>query len=601
MLTRSDKRNVNTIKNNLMILSHVYKAVPTYMIGIMTYNVLRALVVVGDLWACKVVIDWLTRSQTGGQGILFAGIAMFYGLYVLLDYLGNQLNILLMNWYGSVRSIDLSKYMRGLLYHKLEELELYCYEENEFYDDLGRVLYEIDTRPIQVVNSLATGLYYFLTLILITVIIFDPVFIVAALLYVIKHFWHIRKVNQINYEMDRDTQPCMRKVQYIKELFKNCEFIKEARICQAEDFFIHFGERGANEDYSVSAAYNRKGAWTSFLMILFGNCVSLLVVVYLCRQMLAGRYLPGDFVYLISSFSAFTNNLSGLVQVVSELQTHSMYIRDIRKILEYQSPRTKQDGRIKAEGGFEKISLEKVNFWYQDGTIVLKDMNLCIKKGEKVALVGRNGSGKSTLVKLLMDFYPVQEGEILYNGIPYPCFDAEQLTGKFSAVFQDSPIYALSIAENILMRELISDIDEKLVAEALAFSGLWDKVNALEKGIHTMLTKEFDDEGVYLSGGEYQKLIIARAYAHQGEILIFDEPASSLDPFAEFELFRKMMQLGEDRTVIYITHRMAAAVDADCIYYIEDGCVREHGKHEELMKLQGQYCRMYTTQMKGYE
>lgn len=223
------------------------------------------------------------------------------------------------------------------------------------------------------------------------------------------------------------------------------------------------------------------------------------------------------------------------------------------------------------------------------------------QKGEKVALVGRNGSGKSTLVKLLMDFYPVQEGKILYNGIPYPCFGAGQLTGKFSAVFQDSPIYALSIAENILMRELISDIDEKLAAKALAFSGLWEKVNTLEKGIHTMLTKEFDDEGVYLSGGEYQKLIIARAYAHQGEILIFDEPASSLDPLAEYELFRKMMQLGRDKTVIYITHRMAAAVDADCIYYIEDGCVREQGKHEDLMKLQGQYWQMYTTQMKGYE
>ncbi len=237
--------NVKTVKNNLWILSHVYKAVPTYTASIMAYNAIRALVVVGDLWACKLVIGWLTQYQIGATGILFAGIALFYGLYVLLDYLGNQLNILLMNRYSSIRSIDLSKYMRGLLYHKLEEVELSCYEEKDFYDDLGRVLSEIDTRPVQVVNSFATGLYNLLTLVLITVIIFDPVFIAAALLYVVKHFWHIRKVNRINYEMDRDTQTSMRKVWYIKDLFKNREFIKEARNLPVRGFFHSFrGKRG---------------------------------------------------------------------------------------------------------------------------------------------------------------------------------------------------------------------------------------------------------------------------------------------------------------------------------------------------------------------
>lgn len=599
---------MKTVRNNLWILSHVYKAVPLYTTGIMAYNAIRALAVVGDLWVCRLVIGWLTRGQTGESGILFTSIALFYGLYILLDYLGNQLNILLMNWYGSVRSIDVSKHMRGLLYHKLEDIELSRYEENEFYDDLGRVLTDIDIRPIQVVNSLATGLYNFLTLVLITVIIFDPVFLVAALLYVVKHLWHVRRVNRINFEMDRDTQAGMRKVRYIKDLFKNREFIKEARNYQAEDFFIHFGECGAREDYTISAAYNKKACQTSFLMILIGNLINLLVVVYLCWQMLSGRYMPGDFVYLISSFSAFTNNLSGLVQIVSEMQTHSMYIEAIKKILDEPSSRTRQpDGFTcststpKETCVSENVLMKNVNFRYGEGPVVLQNMNLCIAKGEKIALVGRNGSGKSTLVKLLMDFYPVQEGQILYNGIPYSCFDTEQLTGKFSAVFQDSPIYALSIAENVLMRTSLSDTDENLVVEALIFAGLWEKVKALEKGIHTMLTREFDDEGVYLSGGEYQKLIIARAYAHQSGILVFDEPASSLDPLAEYELFHKMMQLGTDKTVIYITHRMAAAVDANRIYYIEDGSVREQGKHEELMRLQGQYCHMFTTQMKGYE
>lgn len=594
---------MNTIKNNLFILSHVYKAVPFYVAGMMAYNVIRAMVVVGGLWVCKVIIEQLTHNHTGEHGIFFAGAAIFYGFYVLLDYIGNQLNLLFLNWYGSVRSIDLSKYMRRLLYRKLEDLELSCYEENEFYNEFGRVLNDIDTRPVQVVNSLATGLYYLLTLVLITVIIFDPVFIVAGLLIVVRHFFYARKINCINFEMDRDTQPSMRKVQYIKELFKNKEFIKEARNYQAEDFFIHYGECGAKEDYSVSESYNRKGGRASFFMILFGNLVNLSIVIYLCKQMLAARYMPGDFVYLISSFSAFTNNLSGLIQIVSEMQNHGKYIENIRKVLDYESPRMQQADRIEIKEiePFEKISLKAVSFQYGEGPVVLQDMNLCIRKGEKIAFVGKNGSGKSTLLKLILNFYPVCEGEILYNGISYFCFDVRQIMGKFSAVFQDSPIYALSVAENVLMREVKSEIDEKLVIEALIFSGLWEKIDALERGIHTIITKEFDENGAYFSGGEYQKLIIARAYANQSEILVFDEPASSLDPIAEYELFHKMMELGSDKTVIYITHRMTAAIDADCIYYIEAGRVKEQGTHEELMKLKGQYCQMFSAQMKGYE
>ncbi len=483
-----------SLNNNLMILSHVFQAVPGYTAGIMAYNAIRALVVVGDLWVCRAVISWLTRSQPGENGFLFAGVAMFYGLYILLDYLGNQLSIFLMNWYGSIRSVDLSKYMRELLYHKLEEVELSCYEENEFYDDLGRVLNEIDTRPIQVVNSFATGVYYLLTLVLITAIIFDPVFIVAALLYVVKYFFHLAKVNRINFEMDRDTQSAMRKAQYIRELFKNREFIKETRNYQAEDFFIRFGECAAMEDLTISTAYNKKGSKAALIIILFGYLLNLLIVVYLCGQMLAGRYMPGDFVYLISSFSAFTNNLSGLIQIASEMRSHSMYIKTIRKILEYTSPRKRQPDPCSAAdpGSFERVCLENVSFRYGEGAIVLRNMDLCIRKGEKAALVGRNGSGKSTLVKLLLDLYPVQEGSILYNGMPYDGFGAGQLISRFSAVFQDAPIYALSVAENVLMRESVSEADEKLVAEALAFSGLWEKVSSLEKGMHTMLTKEFD-------------------------------------------------------------------------------------------------------------
>lgn len=594
---------MKTIKNNLFILSHVFQAVPLYTVGVMIYNVIRALVVVGDMWICKFVIDRLTDNTVPENIGSFAIIAAFYGGYILLDYVGNQLNLLLFNWLVSIRAIDISKYMRNLLYEKVKELELACYENNEFYNDLQRAINQLDTRPIQVVASFADVLYHLLILILITVIILDPVFLLAGIVITIHHILHVKKINRFNYEMDRETQAYMRRGQYVKELFKNREFIKEARIYRFEEFFIRLSENSAEEDYSVSSAYCKKGAINSLFMHFTGNLGNLLISVYVCQQMLVGNFMPGDFVYLLTSFSVFTNNMSSLFQVFSQLQDHSMYIDNIRKVLNYQSPRVSQGNTLAEEGpyGLEKISLEGVCFGYGDsGVWVLTDMDVCIRKGEKIALIGENGSGKSTLIKLLLDFYPIQKGEILYNGIPYSFYTQNQLRGKFSAVFQDSPIYALTIAENVLMRELESDKDENLVFEALTFSGLWEKISSLEQGIHTMVTKEFDEEGIYFSGGEYQKLIIARAYAHQGEILIFDEPASSLDPIAEYELFHKMMQLGSDKTVIYITHRLAATVGADHIYYIENGRVKEQGTHQQLMEKQGGYYRMFSVQMKGY-
>lgn len=595
---------MKTIKNNLFILSHVFKAAPLYTVGVMVYNVIRALVVVGDLWICKLVIGRLTNHTVAENIGGFAVVAAFYGGYILLDYVGNQLNLWILNWYGVIKGLELSKYMRNLLYSKVKELELSCYENNEFYNDLQRAINEADTRPICVVDSLANSLYHLLTLVLITVIILDPVFLLAGFVITVHHVLHVKKIYRINYEMDRDTQACMRRGQYIRELFKNREFIKESRIYRSEDFFIRLSESSAEEDYSVSNVYSKKGNKSSIFMIFTGHLGNLLVAVYVCQQMLAGNYMPGDFVYLLSAFSAFTNNMSSLFQIFSQLQDHSMYIDNIRKILDYQSPRVKQVDALSAKGPqiLEKIALDGVSFGYGDSeSSVIKDVNVCIRRGEKVALIGENGSGKSTLVKLLLDYYPIPKGEILYNGIPYTYYSQDQIRGKFSAVFQDSPIYALSVAENVLMRELESDSDERIVMEALTFSGLWERVSTLEKGIHTMVTKEFDEEGVYFSGGEYQKLIIARAYAHRGEILIFDEPASSLDPIAEYELFQKMMQLGSDKTVIYITHRLAATVGADHIYYIENGRVKEQGTHQQLMAKQGRYHRMFSVQMKGYK
>jgi ATP-binding cassette subfamily B protein len=170
----------------------------------------------------------------------------------------------------------------------------------------------------------------------------------------------------------------------------------------------------------------------------------------------------------------------------------------------------------------------------------------------------------------------------------------------FGTVFQDFKIFSMTIAENVLMREVASEADRQLVVEALKKSRVYDKVSTLPHGIDTMLTKEFDDEGVVLSGGEFQKIAIARIFAQPAEILILDEPTSALDPIAEYEIFESMLEACEDKAVVIISHRMSSAMLADRIYYMENGSIQEAGSHVELMKRQGKYAELFLKQAEKY-
>lgn len=247
------------------------------------------------------------------------------------------------------------------------------------------------------------------------------------------------------------------------------------------------------------------------------------------------------------------------------------------------------------------LKLDSVSFRYNGAQEdCLKDISLEIKPGEKIAIVGNNGAGKTTFVKLLMRLYDVDRGSIKLNGINIKEYNLDSYRELFGTVFQDHKVLSLTVKENVFMAEDEPENGEEILETALRKSDIYDKINSLPLKADTILSREFDETGTILSGGEYQKIALARVFAKSCEVVILDEPSSALDPISEYKMYNNMMEVCKDKTVIFISHRLSSAVMADKIYLFEDGRVTESGSHKELLAMNGKYADMFRKQAEKY-
>lgn len=357
----------------------------------------------------------------------------------------------------------------------------------------------------------------------------------------------------------------------------------------------------------VQGLLKKQGRVLSFLEFLSEFFrVGILIIgvsLYLIWRIYNGFLGPGDFFALFIATMQFSAQLQSLLSGFTEFYDHSMYINNLKEVLDYKQviegkEITKKEVEVK---GLKDICIKNVKFRYagQD-EYTLKGININIESGQKIALVGRNGAGKSTFVKLLVRLYDPSNGELLLDGKNFTEYDVRFLRSNFGLIFQDFQYYAASIAGNVLLKKVSDPADEKIVIVALEKSGLMDKVLTLKNGIHTMVSKEFDDDGIMLSGGELQKLALARVFAKDSNIIILDEPSSALDPVSEHNLYKNVMELADNKTVIFISHRLSTTKMADRIFFFENGMITEEGTHEELMLIGGKYAEMFNLQASKY-
>lgn len=530
-------------------------------------------------------------------------IILIIGGFVLLEITSLFFQVLYEEFFETkYRNVYIKK-MQIFLYHKVKYIDMEEYDNPVFYNKFFRALRDSQWRGFRVYRTmidfiksicvvLALGTYLAVT---------DIFLLLIIMLSAIISLFAINKINGLWYLLFKETATGNRFYWYINRTFYSKRYQAELKTTDVSELLIDKYENSVASVTEINRKIKKKmvpyEGLNSFAVSIVSQGLSYIYLGY----RLVTKYLS------ISSFSAsvnaclqFSNNFLNTARIYTSLKEHARYIDDFLWVVNYQ-PQLELDEGINV-GPFENLVISNLCFKYQ-GTDqeVLTNLSMTIHKGSRIAIVGHNGSGKTTLIKLLLKFYQKSSGDIYYNGINYDDINPFKLRAQLSVVFQDYQLYALSIAENVLMRKVKSSDDEKRVIDALDKVGLKEKVLALPDGIHTMVSREFEKTGVVFSGGEMQKMVIARVFASDASIYILDEPTASLDPLSEEQINRLILSLNIDKTIIVIAHRLSTVVDADLIYLLSNGAFTEVGTHQELLKLNGEYAKMFNTQKHLYE
>ena len=388
-----------------------------------------------------------------------------------------------------------------------------------------------------------------------------------------------------------------RKIAYINEKLILKDYAKDIRSYHCEEWILNRLEKLIGERGIWFCRVQKFGTLLGVVRIAVNLIYDVVVMGYAVWAVSTGKISLSSFVLyigLIAELSGFINRFFG---AFNSLISGSNDVQVIREFLEQGEGETKKTGLLK-EIGKEGVSIrfEHVSFSYEEnGENTISDLNLCIRKGEKVAIVGGNGAGKTTLIKLLCGLYQPTEGRIYINEIPMEEYDSEEVYQLFSAVFQDFIVFPFSVAQNVAMEEL-HKIDNSRVKQCLQAAGL----EAYAERPETKLVSEAHEDGTDLSGGQIQKMLIARAIYKDAPVLLLDEPTAALDAVAEADLYEKYNSFAKEKTSVFISHRLASTRFCDRILFLKNGAVAEEGTHEELLAAGNEYAEMFEMQSRYY-
>ena len=565
-------------------------------------SILRGVLPIISAYITAQLLNNLARAylqHTGFDSIIFWLILQF--IYLFVNKLVGFLDTIVIRISGEL----VTNHIKIKILNKSKEIDIGRYDIPEFYEKLENANREAGIRPIQILNSTLNTLSNIITIAGFVVILWSIspwVPFLIALLGVptaIINFTFRRK--NVNYMRFRSKD--RRQMDYYSNLMTNKDLVKEIRILGLADSFIGRFSSVFNKYFKgLKSLIIRENIW-NISASLVTTAVNCLLFLYVAYKVTLGELEIGDYSMYTGALNSISSGVATIITSTATIFEGTLFIENMIVFMKDKkniAPIISQPREPERHTG-HKIEFRNVSFKYP-GTekYVLKNINITLEAGDTAVLVGLNGAGKTTFIKLLTRLYDPTEGAIYLDGYDLKEYDPEKLYDIFGIIFQDFGKYAVSVKENIVFGEINTPVCEERIREAASQSDSASFIDKLPRKYETPLMRYFEEDGIELSIGQWQKLSIARAFYSNSDILILDEPTASLDAIAEQEIFNQFDELRKNKTTLFVSHRLSSATTASKIIVLMNGEVVECGTHEELIAANGHYNKLFTTQAKRY-
>lgn len=603
---KEKKKKIPAFRSNLYFLKMIWKISPGRVIGEFGIALYRY-----AEWAFFTVV--FMRYLFGSEEInrSFGEVMTFIWVAVAVFAVACVFQFWYYYVYQAKSSIKIYYELNRMLFEKACSVDVSCYETPEFYSQYTKATTEAFDRALGMMEHLAglvsatlSSVYVIATMASITWWTF-----LFVLFPLVANMIFGKMTNTMYFDREQEKVPYSRRYDYVNRVMYLQKYAGEVRMTRLFSILKKTYTEAYHGIIKVIRSFSPR--------LFFISCIKLICMYPLAFQGMwfVAAYLAivqksislGDFVVLSSAVVSITYMVGNVSSSVLDIGKDGLFIENLKTFLNYQPKLNENQKGILPELPVQTLELRDVSFRYEgQEKDALQHISMTLNSGEKVALVGLNGSGKSTLVKLIMRLYDPTEGQILLNGVDIREYDLREYRRLIGATFQDFAMFSASVLENVVMNRIEDEETRKAAISALKESGVWEKIETLKNGEDTVLTREFDDEGAVLSGGENQKIAIARAFAKASPIVILDEPSSALDPIAEYNMYETIMRLCSEcdlkkgKIAVIISHRLSSAAMSDKVYVLENTRLIEWGSHEELLRRNGKYAEMFKKQAENY-